>query len=192
MPKYKFVINPVPLKRKHILFLKALKKKMLKDRIDFSYEYTTKQKNAEIISMNAVSSGYDVIVACGGDGTVMSAINGIYDSGAKLGVLPLGTSNDFAKHLGLQDLQKALCSLSNGKEKKIDLGIAELNVKGKQKKVLFCSTSGIGFDAKLLKLNNYKWFIKMKKLLGNVVYPLFGLLMLFSLLQMVKETRLCK
>lgn len=185
MPKYKFIINPVPLKKRHKLFLEELKNKMLKGRIYFSYEFTTKQKRAEIISRTAASNGYDVVVACGGDGTVMETVNGIYGTNTKLGVLPLGTSNDFARHLGLNenDLEKAAEALFKGKKKDIDLGIAEFHLKGKQKKLqkmLFCSTSGIGFDARLLKLNDYKWFIKMKKLLGNIVYPLFGLLMLFS------------
>lgn len=178
--KYKFVINPIPLKRKHKIFLEELKDKMLKNNIKFSYEYTTKQKNAQVISRDAVLDGYDVIVASGGDGTVLEAVNGLYGAKAKLGILPLGTSNDFAKHLGLNDLEKSAAVLFKGKKKNIDLGIVEFYFKGKRKKLLFCSTSGIGFDARLLKLNNYKWFIKMKKLLGKIVYPLFGLLMLFS------------
>ena len=184
MPKYKFVINPVPLKRKHKIFLEELKDKMLKGRICFSYEYTAKQKNAEALSKKAVSEGYEIIVACGGDGTVLEVVNGIYGTTAKLAILPLGTSNDFAKHLGLSDLGKATEALFKGRKKDIDLGIVALYVKERlkkrQKKLLFCSTSGIGFDARLLKLNDCKWFIKMKKLLGNIVYPLFGLLMLFS------------
>ena len=45
--------------------------------------------------------------------------------------------------------------------------------------MLFCSTSGIGFDARLLKLNNFKWFIGIKKIFGNIVYPLFSFFLLF-------------
>mgnify|MGYP001577285163 FL=1 len=179
MPKYKFVINPVPLKRNHKLFLKKLRERLLKNKIVFSYEYTTKEKSAKVISNNAASKGYDIIVACGGDGTVMEVINGIYGTKAKLGVLPLGTSNDFAKELNLLDLNKALHSLLNGKEKPIDLGLVEFKSGNKPRKMLFCSTSGIGFDAKLLKLNNFKCFIGIKKIFGNIVYPLFSFFLLF-------------
>ena len=179
MQKYKFVINPVPLKRSHKLFLEKLKKELLAKKINFSYEYTTIKRDAKVISSNAASKGYDVVVACGGDGTVMGVINGIYGTKAKLGVLPLGTSNDFAKELNLLDLDKASHSLLNGKKKHIDLGLAEFRLSNKPGKMLFCSTSGIGFDARLLRLNKFEWFIGIKKIFGNIVYPLFSFFLLF-------------
>ena len=40
-----------------------------------------------------------IVFACGGDGTVHEAANGLYGTGSALGVLPLGTGNDFARHI---------------------------------------------------------------------------------------------
>lgn len=49
-----------------------------------------------------------VIFACGGDGTIHETVNGLHGTGAALGILPLGTGNDFARHilpsLKLEDL----------------------------------------------------------------------------------------
>lgn len=179
MQTYKFIINPVTLNRKKREFLERLRKLMIEKRIKFSYEYTEKEKNAEDISRTAVKEGYDLIVACGGDGTIREVINGMYKSKSALAIIPLGTSNDFAKHLGINSVHKAVEILFNSKRKKIDLGEVELTSQGENKKILFCSTSGIGFDGRLLKLNNSKAFLKIKRILKNISYPLFGLFLVF-------------
>ena len=177
MPRYKFIINPIPLKNKHMMFLKELKHKMTKDNIDFSYEYTTKSRNATLIAKDAVKK-YDIVVACGGDGTVMEVINGLFGTKSRLGIFPFGTSNDFANHLGINPRNYADI-LFRGNSNKIDLGMAEFRRNNKTKKMLFCSTSGIGFDAKLLKLNRYNSFIRMKKILGNLIYTTVSLFLIF-------------
>ena len=53
MLRYKFVINPIPLKKRHKRILRHLEKQMFKEGIDFSYETTTKEKNATEISKKA-------------------------------------------------------------------------------------------------------------------------------------------
>lgn len=178
--KYKFVINPIPLTRKKILFLIFLGKKLAEQKIDFSYEYTAKEKTARQIARNAAISGYDVVVACGGDGTLMEVVNGIYRTKSALGILPLGTSNDFAKHLGISKFKKAAQALIDGKRKKIDLGMARFISGGRKRSMLFCSTSGIGFDAHLLKLSNGSVMNRIKKIFGGFAYTLCGIFMLFS------------
>ena len=179
MPTYKFIINPVPLNRERREFLDRLKQGMIERGINFSFEYTTKEKNAEQIAKQSAKQGYNIIVACGGDGTIREVVNGIYKTKSALAILPLGTANDFAKHLGLNSLHKAAINLFEGKRKKIDLGEVDLISHGKKKKILFCSTSGIGFDCGLLKLNRSKTFLRIKRILKNISYPLFGLFLVF-------------
>lgn len=178
MPSYKFIVNPIPLRNKHRIFLKELGEKLARDKINFSLECTTKNRNAAGIAKEA-SKKYDVVVACGGDGTIMEVVNGIYGSEAVLGVLPLGTSNDFAKHVDI-NIKNCVEILIRNKPRKIDLGVVEFNDVKKSKKLLFCSTSGIGFDARLLKLNNYKMFIRLKRIIGNIIYPLCAFFLMHS------------
>ena len=179
MPTYKFIINPVPLNRKKKEFLKHLKQGLINHKIKFSFEYSSKEKNAEQIAKQSAKHGYNIIVACGGDGTIREVVNGIYKTKSALAILPFGTSNDFAKHLGLNSFHKAVVALFEGKRKKIDLGEVDLISHGKKKKILFCSTSGIGFDGRLLKLNESKIFLFAKKFLKNMSYPLAGLFLVF-------------
>jgi diacylglycerol kinase (ATP) len=64
-----------------------------------------------------------LVVAAGGDGTVGAAANYVVNTGAVLGVLPLGTSNDFARSLGLPtDPVRAARLFATGKIATIDAG----------------------------------------------------------------------
>ncbi len=71
----------------------------------------------------AIAEGFPVIVAAGGDGTVMGVAQALVGSGASLGVLPLGTFNYFARGLGLpQDPEAAARAILNGRPHRIAVG----------------------------------------------------------------------
>jgi YegS/Rv2252/BmrU family lipid kinase len=82
------------------------------------------------LARQAAEDGYDLVVAVGGDGTVHEVVNGLMQVPAskrpQLGVVPLGSGNDFAHILGM-DLRadRALKQILTGKAKKIDLGVIE-------------------------------------------------------------------
>src|SRR5439155_23633476 len=64
-----------------------------------------------------------LVIAGGGDGTVGAVANALASSGVAMGVLPLGTSNDFARSLGIpRRIEKAVRLLREGKVSTIDLG----------------------------------------------------------------------
>jgi diacylglycerol kinase (ATP) len=70
------------------------------------------------------ASGFDLIVSAGGDGTLNEVVNGIARGGcnAALGVLPLGTGNDFARTLGVPNgLDPAIDQITAGHIREIDL-----------------------------------------------------------------------
>jgi diacylglycerol kinase family enzyme len=85
---------------------------------------------------NAVREGCDVLVACGGDGTVNAVAQVASVRNAILGVLPLGTLNHFARDLGLQDLASAERALLAGRVHTVDAGMVNGH--------LFLNNSGIG------------------------------------------------
>ena len=63
----------------------------------------------------AVRDGVDLVLACGGDGTVTACAEGVAGSGVPLGILPLGTGNLLARNLGLPlDLDTALARSRSG------------------------------------------------------------------------------
>jgi lipid kinase YegS len=61
--------------------------------------------DAEHYSRDAVQSRtpYDAILAAGGDGTVNEVVNGLSGSDVPLGIIPLGTANDFARQAEIPD-----------------------------------------------------------------------------------------
>jgi diacylglycerol kinase (ATP) len=84
----------------------------------------------------------DMVIVGGGDGTLNAAASGLVYTGLPLGVLPLGTANDFARTIGLPlDPVKAAEVIATGKHQPIDLG----EVNGH----LFFNVASIGFSAEL-------------------------------------------
>ena len=85
---------------------------------------TTKQGDAENFSREAVDSGCDHIVAAGGDGTLNAVINGIGEriSDVSVGLIPLGTGNDFARSLNLpKDVDASIELIERRQTRQIDL-----------------------------------------------------------------------
>jgi len=71
----------------------------------------------------AVSDGYDVVVAAGGDGTVRSVAERLLERETALGILPLGSAMNLARSLGIpRDLDEAAAVLAGGHVRKIDVG----------------------------------------------------------------------
>lgn len=73
------------------------------------------------------AENYDLVVACGGDGTLNEAVGGLMRSGRDipLGYIPCGTTNDFAAGLGLEreDMVRCAENIAMGKPFAIDVGL---------------------------------------------------------------------
>ena len=95
--------------------------------------------------MAAAATDVDTIVALGGDGLVHELVSGLMEQDPqtrpRLGVLPMGSGNDFARTLGLakNDPERAMKELVGGEEFACDLGL----VNG----TYFCQTLSFGIDA---------------------------------------------
>lgn len=92
---------------------------------------------------------YDMVIAMGGDGTVHEVINGIMeipeDKRPILGVVPVGSGNDFAHAIGVPTKSDhALVHALQGEASRVDLGLMT-DEYGKTE--YFDNTLGIGFDA---------------------------------------------
>ncbi|MGH9362263.1 MAG: diacylglycerol/lipid kinase family protein, partial [Thermoanaerobaculia bacterium] len=81
--------------------------------------------HAERLAREAVAEGCELMVAAGGDGTLNEVVNGLAPdfAGVRLGLLPLGTGNDFARSIGVPaDLDGALAVLAAGRTAAVDVG----------------------------------------------------------------------
>lgn len=98
----------------------------------------------------AAYEGYDVVVAAGGDGTVHDVVNGLAQARAEgidvaLGVIPIGSGNDFAYANGLLvDVPTAVARIFTGQPRLVDLARIE-DDKGRSE--IFDNNFGLGLDA---------------------------------------------
>jgi diacylglycerol kinase (ATP) len=138
---------------------------------------TTAPGAARRLAAEAVADGFDLVVAAGGDGTVNEVLNGIGDAPdgfarARLGVLPLGTVNVFARELKIPlRIERAWEVLQRGYETRIDLPRAEFSTDGILQKRYFCQLAGAGLDARAIELVDWRH----KKKVGPLAYVIAGL-----------------
>ncbi len=116
---------------------------------DLAFEIIETKSPSEVraLARVAISHGADIVAAAGGDGTMGEVLNAVHGTKTKLGVLPLGTGNDFARTLGIgNDLDSAIQILFGGHSRTIDIGRATYGQHGEQSR-LFLNIAGCGFDS---------------------------------------------
>jgi diacylglycerol kinase (ATP) len=108
---------------------------------------TTAPGTASRIARDAVERGVELILACGGDGTIHEVINGMVPGNATLAVLPGGTANIFARELRMPlDPLRAARAIPGWKPRRIALGRAGWGDGSEQSSYFLC-LAGVGFDA---------------------------------------------
>jgi YegS/Rv2252/BmrU family lipid kinase len=108
----------------------------------------------------AKQEGISTVLAMGGDGTVGTVGNCLLGGDWTLGVLPSGTSNDFARSIGLQlDPVGALRTIAAGHTARLDVGL----VNGRA----FLHAAAVGLNTEFAEEAG-----KLRKFLGRASYPL--------------------
>lgn len=128
MEKFMVVYNPSSGKEVVQQNMFQIARSFLYDEdVSMTFISTKKKGDAIAAAKLACCEKYDLIIACGGDGTINEVVNGIMYSKckSKLAILPSGTVNDFASFMkiptSVADFTKML---KNKKTKKIDVGLA--------------------------------------------------------------------
>ena len=135
---------------------------------------TSAPGDARRLAAEAVTEGFDTVVAAGGDGTLNEVLNGMGDvpdgfERARLGVLPLGTVNVFARELQIPSrLALAWTTIQEGRETRIDLPRVEYGSNPQHR--YFAQLAGAGLDARAVEL--VQW--ELKKRIGPLAYVLAG------------------
>ncbi|MFC4401671.1 diacylglycerol kinase [Gracilibacillus xinjiangensis] len=133
---------------------------------------TTCEGDATKAAKIAVERKFDIVVAAGGDGTINEVIHGIAEQKyrPKLGIIPGGTTNDFARALGIpREINKAVNIILEHNVRSLDIG--------KVNDHYFMNIAGGG---KLTELT-YEVPSKLKTMIGQLAYYLKGIEMLPSL-----------
>lgn len=105
---------------------------------------TERAGHATELAAEAVQNGVNVVIACGGDGTLGETVDGVMGSDTAVGVLPGGTANLWAKEVGISaDLTLATMQLIGAQRRRIDVGSVSIN--GMEARH-FLLMAGLGFD----------------------------------------------
>ena len=146
--------------------------------INFSYSFTEYRKHEVILVDKAIEQGYRNIISVGGDGTLHHVVNGIMKqryiktSKIKLGVIPLGTDNDWIRTYNIPNsIEKSIDIIFKNTTVLQDIGCITL-LNGK--KEYFNNLAGTGYDGYVVKNLNY-----LKKM-GSLAFLVSGLYSLFS------------
>jgi YegS/Rv2252/BmrU family lipid kinase len=118
----------------------------------------------------AVEKGADVVLACGGDGTVRSVAEALAGTGVAMGLVPAGTGNLLARTLGTPDNVPAATRVAlTGDDRPIDVG--RIRIDGGQEERVFLVMAGTGFDAAIMESTPEALKVKV----GPLAYVISGL-----------------
>ncbi len=138
--KILFVINPKSGIQSKRNVSSVVEKYIDHNRYELFFEYTSYAGHATEIATSAVNKGFDVVVAVGGDGTVNEVARALVHTTTALGVIPCGSGNGFARHIGIPvDVVKAIEFINKAGYVTVDYGKLNENP-------FFCAC-GVGFDA---------------------------------------------
>lgn len=180
--KWFIIVNPTSgngnSKKKWPLINTELKKQNFK----FEVSFTQYEKHSIELVQHAIKQGFRKIVCVGGDGTLHNVINAIFSSNLinsstsisnqsyiKVGIIPIGTGNDWIKtyHIS-KDFKKAIQTLKE--ENCIQQDIGKIEIENNKTVTYFNNLAGIGFDAHVVnKVNKFKNLGSLAYLTGALV-----------------------
>ncbi len=136
--------------------------------LDYQLQVTDGPNHATELARQGVRDGYTPIIAAGGDGTIGEVLNGMLSQGnprpaGPLGIMPLGTANDFVNNLGLPlELPSAAQTIAAGHTRLVDVGSVNDWV--------FANNSAIGLEPVVTLIN-----IQMTRTKGVIRYLIAAL-----------------
>jgi diacylglycerol kinase (ATP) len=122
----------------------------LGSRVEYVIEETRGRGHAVDLAARAAQAGAPIIVAAGGDGTIHEVVNGLFQSGseAALGLVPVGTGNDFVKNVpGTRKQRTAWETLVHGVPRAYDAAVARWA--GSEE--FFVNAAGTGIDVEVVR-----------------------------------------
>lgn len=153
--KVVFIVNPFSGTSAKVSTPDLIKSNLDKSKFDYEIKFTEYAGHAIELAEEAKKAEIDFVVAVGGDGSVNEVAKSLVNSKSTLGILPGGSGNGFAMHLGLgRNTEKAIEYINTGRIIKVDT--CKVNDR------FFTNVAGLGFDARiayLTKQNSKRGFL---------------------------------
>lgn len=176
--KYAFIVNPLAGRGRARKTWQQVEPLLCRERTGAVY-YTTRAGEAVDLARQAQDQGASVLVAVGGDGTVLEVVNGMDLDRTVLGLLPAGTGNDLSRSLGYPACPRAVAAgLFRWGARAMDLGKTNYGY--------FTNVIGAGFDAQVAHEIN----ANIKFLTGTAAY-LAGILKILAIYRNAPMTLCC-
>lgn len=135
-----FVVNPISGTQGKRAILKWIDERLDRSMYDYVVVKTQYAGHAVKIAAAAAEENVDIVVAIGGDGTINEIARSLVHTNTALGIIPCGSGNGLARHLGIpMDPKAAIDVINKGESLCMDYG--------KVNKIPFFCTCGVGFDA---------------------------------------------
>lgn len=110
-----------------------------------------------------------LLIIGGGDGTISAAMDALVSIDMEIGLIPLGTTNNFARSLNIPfDIEEAIETIARKKAKSVDLGRVGANY--------FTNVAGVGLSAQIARTVTHQ----QKQRYGRLAYALVGAKLLFK------------
>ncbi len=136
----KFIVNPHSGTHGKDEIPRIIAKSLDLDRFEYEIRFTDYVGHAAEMARQYADSNVDIVVAVGGDGTVNEVARSIVHTQTALGIVPCGSGNGLARHLGIPlDIRKSIAIINKCNIEALDYGIIN--------SLPFFCTCGMGFDA---------------------------------------------
>ena len=173
--KWFVIINPTSGNGKSKKRWPAISNELFKNDIEFEFLFTEYSNHSTILVQDYILKGFTNFISIGGDGTLHNIVNGILQlnptnlNELKIGVIPIGTGNDWVKTYGITtNYKKAIQTIKN--EYVIQQDIGKIEFSNLKYPYYFNNLAGIGFDGFVVnKVNKYKYLGFLAYLTGALV-----------------------
>lgn len=165
MMKAMIIMNPSSGKEKANDYVKKIEESLRGKYSGIDIRKTEKEGDASTFAAEACTAAYDAVIAMGGDGTINETVNGIAEQPVRpsLGIVPLGTINDFARALNIPlDPIEAITLLEKQTTRAVDVG--------KINDLYFANVLAVGSVAEA----SYNVTPEQKTKLGSLAYFIEG------------------
>lgn len=162
----RLIYNPTSGREEMKRRLPEILQRLERGGLETSTHATIGEGDATLAAIEAVERGFDIVIAAGGDGTLYEVINGLAVKPVRppLGILPVGTTNDFARALGIpKHWEFAVDLILQQHTRTIDVG--------KVNNRYFINIAGGGSMTEL----TYEVPSKLKTMIGQLAYYMKGL-----------------